>query len=235
MTAPLNHEPDLSLLDNPIWHALSTTHAVFAEGGDLARRYPPAIGPLSGTRDQSPASYRSLAQLLSPGETAALFLEAVPSFAPGWTVVRELPLVQMIWAGSVQSQEEAGIEGLSIANVTEMLALTELTQPGPFGLRTPELGTYLGIRDKGRLAAMAGERLRVPGFTEISAVCTHPEYRGRGYAGSLISTLIRKITGRGEVPFLHAAKENTGAIQVYEKLGFKIRHFRTVVVLRKDG
>ena len=123
---------------------------------------------------------------------------------------------------------------LNISHVDEMLALVELTKPGPFFRRTPELGTYLGIREAGQLVAMAGERLRPLGHTEISAVCTHPEYRGRGYASSLVSALVQKIIGRGETPFLHVRTENAEAIRVYEKLGFKTRRVITIAVVKKN-
>jgi predicted GNAT family acetyltransferase len=150
-------------------------------------------------------------------------------------VVRDVPLAQMVWSGSVDAQDENGVEQLSIADVDEMLALTELTKPGPFGKRTPELGTYLGIRDGGRLVAMAGERLRLPGFTEVSAVCTHPEYQGRGFARMLISAVVRQITERGETPFLHVAQVNTRAIRVYEELGFKTRILQTAFALQREA
>jgi len=126
------------------------------------------------------------------------------------------------------------LEDLDISQVDEMLALVEVTKPGPFFRRTPELGSYLGIREKGQLVAMAGERLRPLGHTEISAVCTHPEYRGRGYASSLVSTLIQKITKRGEIPFLHVRTENVGAIRVYEKLGFKTRRMINIIIVKRD-
>ena len=115
-----------------------------------------------------------------------------------------------------------------------MLALVELTKPGPFSKRTPELGSYLGIHEDGKLVAMAGERLKPYGYTEISAVCTHPDYRGRGYASSLVTVLIERIAGRNEIPFLHVRKENVDAIRVYEKLGFKTRRKINIVVVKNE-
>jgi predicted GNAT family acetyltransferase len=112
---------------------------------------------------------------------------------------------------------------LTQADVPEMLALTELTKPGPFGSRTHEMGDYFGICRTGVLAAMAGERLRMPGYTEISAVCTRPEHLGKGYASALIEMLAKRICIRGEVPFLHVRSTNVRAIQVYERLGFRKR------------
>lgn len=140
----------------------------------------------------------------------------------------------MVWNGSAPPPAKHAIEDLNLTDVAEMLGLVELTQPGPFLRRTPELGTYLGIRERGQLVAMAGERIRPLGYTEISAVCTHPEYRGRGYASSLVSALIQKITKRDEIPFLHVRTENVGAISVYEKLGFKTRRVINVVIVKGD-
>jgi predicted GNAT family acetyltransferase len=112
---------------------------------------------------------------------------------------------------------------LTQADAPEMLALTELTKPGPFGARTHEMGEYFGIRRAATLVAMAGERLRLPGYTEISAVCTHPGHLGRGYASALMEMLVERICSRGELPFLHVRSENVRAIQVYEHLGFRKR------------
>ncbi len=223
-----------SLLDNPVWIALSTTHAPFAEGDDLAKRYPVDVAPFAATRDQSVESYYSLARLLGPEVTAAMPLATMPVLPTDWVVVRKIDSAQMVWNTHTPPSIEHSFEELNISHIDEMLALVELTKPGPFLKRTPELGSYLGIRKAGQLVAMAGERLKPYGYTEISAVCTHPDHRGRGYASSLVSVLIHRITGRNEIPFLHVHKENVDAIRVYEKLGFKTR--RTInIVLVKPG
>jgi predicted GNAT family acetyltransferase len=140
----------------------------------------------------------------------------------------------MVWNGSAPPPVKHSVEDLEISRVDEMLALVELTKPGPFFRRTPELGSYLGIYEAGQLLAMAGERLRPLGYTEISAVCTHPEYRDRGYASSLVSALIQKITKRDETPFLHVRTENVGAIRVYEKLGFKTRRVVNIALVKRE-
>jgi len=224
----------LSVLDNPVWSALSTTHASFAEGGELAKRYPSDVAPFAATRDQSPESYRSLARLLGPGGTAALPLSIMPDVPVGWTIVRRIDSAQMVWNSSVPPPVKHSLEDLDISQVDEMLALVELTKPGPFFRRTPELGSYLGIHDSGQLVAMAGERLRPFGHTEISAVCTHPKYRDHGYASSLVSALIQKIMKRNEIPFLHVRTENDGAIRVYEKLGFKTRRVINIAIVKRE-
>ncbi len=224
----------LSLLDNPVWNALSTSHASFAEGDELAKRYPADVAPIAATRDQSAESYDSLARLLDSTQPTALAFVSTPVFPIGWTVVRALPNIQMVWRSQVPPPVEHSVEDLNISHIDEMLALTELNQLGRFRRRAPELGTYLGIHEASKLVAMAGEGFRFPGYTEISAVCTHPDYRSRGYASSLVSTLIQKITKRGETPFLHVGKQNAGAIRLYEKLGFKTRHSITFVIVKRD-
>lgn len=222
------------MLDNPVWFALSTTHTSFAEGDDLAKRYPVDIAPFAATRNQSAESYHSLARLLGPEGTAAIPLATMPVLPAGWTVVRKIESAQMLWNTQTSPPAEHSFEELNPSHVDEMLALVELTKPGPFAKRTPELGAYLGIREAGQLVAMAGERLKPYGYTEISAVCTHPDYRGRGYASSLVSILIQRITRRNEIPFLHVRTENVDAIRVYEKLGFKTRRFINIAVVKNE-
>jgi predicted GNAT family acetyltransferase len=223
-----------SLLDNPAWNALSTTHASFAKGDNLAKRYPVDVAPFAATHDQSPESYHSLGRLLGPEGTAAIPLATMPVLPARWSVVRKIDSAQMVWNTRTLPRIEQGYEELNISHVDEMLTLVELTQPGPFAKRTPELGSYLGIREAGQLVAMAGERLKPYGYTEISAVCTHPDYRGRGYATSLVSILIQRITKRNEIPFLHVRTENVGAIRVYEKLGFKTRRIINIVIVKNE-
>ncbi len=224
----------MSLLDNPVWNALSTSHASFAEGDELAKRYPVDVAPIAATRDQSAESYDSLAQLLGSAKPTALAFVTAPLFPAGWTIVRMLPNIQMAWKGLVLPPVNHSIEDLNISHIQEMLALTELNKLGRFRRRAPELGTYLGIHEPGQLVAMAGEGLRFPGYTEISAVCTHPDRRGRGYASSLVSALIQKITRRDETPFLHVGTDNADAIHLYEKLGFKTRSLINFVIVKKE-
>jgi predicted GNAT family acetyltransferase len=143
---------------------------------------------------------------------------------------------QMVYEASAppeRSSSDPEIIDLSAPDVPEMLELTALTKPGPFNRRTHELGTYLGIRRDGRLVAMAGERLKVPGYTEVSAVCTHPDHAGHGYARILMTEVMRRICYRGETPFLHVREDNVRAIELYKRLGFKQRVLSHLAVLRK--
>jgi ribosomal protein S18 acetylase RimI-like enzyme len=226
-------------LDNPIWQALSTSQAYLAKTGKMARRFPNEVTSLGGFPEPVQDAYDSLASILDDVNATGLFFDSPQQPPAGWTIIAGAPLLQMIHeAGKMTafsaSQSIAGrIVELAAADAPEMLALAQLTKPGPFGLRTRELGIYLGIRNEGRLAAMAGERLRVPGSTEISAVCTHPDHLGRGYAAALMTTLMERIHGRGEVPFLHVREDNARAIALYERLGFKKRVLLHFAVVRK--
>jgi predicted GNAT family acetyltransferase len=149
------------------------------------------------------------------------------------------PLLQMVCEdGSRDVSSQSGfankITRLGAHNSPEMVELATLTKPGPFGIRTHELGSFVGIRCEGKLVAMAGERLKVPGYTEVSAVCTHPEHIGKGYAGTLMTEIMRGIWDRGEIPFLHVRSDNTRAIALYERLGFRTRTRPHLAVLRKS-
>jgi len=213
---------DLLLLDNPIWHALSTEQSALAQGNRLAKRFPVDVAPFGSLIDQSAAAYDALEEIL-PGAVTALALDTAPVLPRNWEMVQSGEMYQMICEAPAYADDQPIFRELTKADVPEMLALTKLTEPGPFLPRTIELGAYLGIHDSGSLVAMAGERLHLTGFTEISAVCTHPQYRGRGYGNALLSALITRIMRRGETPFLHVRTENVTAVGLYEKLGFKVR------------
>ncbi|HTJ29417.1 MAG TPA: GNAT family N-acetyltransferase [Acidobacteriaceae bacterium] len=220
-------------LDNPIWNALSTRQQPFSIGGDLARRFHTAIGPLAGLREQSPEAYAELAQTLQPGQPAFLFLESPPRLPSDWQMIRETELIQMLCPSDAIPPHSAPpqLAALTTEDIPDMLNLVEVTQPGPFGPRTIELGGYLGHKIGDHLAAMAGYRLAPPGYREISAVCTHPDFRGRGLAHHLVATLARHIRAQNEIPFLTARADNTSAIRVYEAAGFILRrslHFALV-------
>ena len=224
-------------LDNVIWRALTTRQAHLGEQVDSAYKFNKEVSLLGGLAEPSRGAYQSMALLLGTGERVGLFLEEVPGAVAGMSVVSTVPLLQMVCengdAQRVASDSKVEIAALTDADVPEMIALTELTKPGPFARRTRAMGDYFGIRSDGKLIAMAGERLRVPGYTEISAVCTHPDFLGRGFAGALISLLMGRIRGRGERPFLHVRPENARAITLYERLGFEKRLLNQYVILQK--
>jgi predicted GNAT family acetyltransferase len=224
-------------LDNVIWEALTTRQAEFAEALGEARRFAPEVSPLAGFREPSAAGYEALAQLLPADGTVGLFLEKPYLDRAGWNLLAAAPLLQMVCGdGTADGRFPSQLElvELGATDLPEMMELTALTKPGPFNGRTRELGTYLGIRREGKLVAMAGERLKVPGQTEVSAVCTHPEHTGHGYARVLLTEVMRRIRERGETPFLHVREDNVRAIELYERLGFRKRVRVHLAVLRKD-
>lgn len=223
------------MLDRPVWAALSTRHLSLSVGGALARRYAADINRFASARDDTAAALTALAELVQPGE--CIFLLQVPDIVvpDGLVTVKAAKGVQMIAtrsAGAVTADED--IVELGDGDAPEMLALAELTQPGPFLARTHKMGMFRGIRIGGRLAAMAGERFRFPGYTEVSGVCTHPDFRGLGLARRLSAAVAAHIESRGERPFLHAWKTNRPAISLYESLGFAIRAEVDVKVLARD-
>jgi predicted GNAT family acetyltransferase len=208
-------------------------------GSTLARRYAPDVNLFASACDDSSPALAALSELVRPGER--VFLLQVPDIIvpSGLAALKEAKGVQMIATRSVHSADadrDADIVELTDGDAPEMLALARLTEPGPFLTRTHAMGTFRGIRIDGRLAAMAGERFRFPGHTELSGVCTHPDFRGRGLARRLSAMVAAGIESRGERPFLHAWKTNRDAISLYESLGFAIRAEVDVKVLaRKDS
>jgi predicted GNAT family acetyltransferase len=218
-------------LDRPIWHALSTRLSHLAVGKARALRFAPDIGPLAATPDDSLEALQDLADLIAEHGTIVL-LQVGESPPPPRTTVDATALgVQMVARNVVPIEPAAPVERLTDADAPEMLALATLTKPGPFKSRTHQLGGFWGIKANGRLVAMAGERMKLAGFTEVSGVCTHPDVRGRGYAGLLSRTVATQIMKRCETPMLHAYASNTAAVSLYESLGFTLRCHVTVTVL----
>jgi predicted GNAT family acetyltransferase len=203
-------------------------------GGALARRYAADVNLFASACDDTPAALAALADLVRPGER--VFVLQVPEIVvpAGLISVKAAKGVQMIATRRFRAGgADEDIVELTDADAAEMLALATLTEPGPFLTRTHTMGTFRGIRIDGRLAAMAGERLRFPGHTEVSGVCTHPDFRGRGLARRLSTTVAAGIESRGELPFLHAWTANRAAIALYESLGFEIRAEVDVKVLER--
>ncbi|MDE2583642.1 MAG: GNAT family N-acetyltransferase [Rhodospirillales bacterium] len=220
-------------LDRAIWESLGSHHARFAEATPLARRYRPEFGPLAAVAAPTVAAFAMLCGLIPPGGAVALFRpEPLPSIPAGYALAHTDLLLQMTGDELDPAPDAvAGAVVLGPADAPEMAGLAVLTEPGPFAPRTGELGRYLGIRAGGRLVALAGERLRLDGFTEISAVCTHPDHRGRGHAAGLVVSLGRSILARGDVPFLHVREGNHAAIGLYRRLGFSVRRRLHLAVL----
>ncbi len=225
--------PSTHPLDRPIWSALTTRQKDLAEGGARARRFPVAIGPFADLVDMSPQSFAELAAIMSGSEISVLFTPDAVAVPDQFKVLLAETGEQMI--GTPAESTIAGVEIVTLgpADVPDMMALVELTKPGPFGVRTHELGTFLGIKVDGQLVAMTGERMKPGNYTEMTAVCVHPSHRGRGYAQALLGAVARQIVARGEIPFLHVFSNNDSAIALYRRQGMEIRRRLHVTVLQK--
>jgi ribosomal protein S18 acetylase RimI-like enzyme len=218
-------------LDNPARAALLGPQSWLAERYGQILRYPAEVCPFTGIPARpDEAAWADLAAAVGPGGIAVTAAQAVDPPA-GWQLVRTIDAVQMVAEG-VRARPDAEALMLTSADVPEMLELVARTEPGPFLPRTIELGNYLGIRRNDELIAMAGERLHPPGWTEISAVCTDVRFRGQGLGTRLVHAVAALISDRGEIPFLHAAASNTGAIRLYEALGFRISRRAPFMILR---
>jgi predicted GNAT family acetyltransferase len=221
-------------LDRPIWHALAERQRGFALGTERARRFDPAVSPFGATRDDTPASLGELATLVhAHGPLGLLQVGDIP-VPPGTKPQVTMLGVQMVARRIEPLEPTPDVVQLTDADAPAMLALATATQPGPFFARTHKLGTFWGVKVDGRLVAMAGERMKPPGYTEVSAVCTDPAYRGKGYAGILSRIVATQIVKRGETPMLHAYAANAPAIRLYEQLGFELRTHVNVMVLASD-
>jgi predicted GNAT family acetyltransferase len=221
-------------LDRPVWASLSTHHLPLSEGTSLARRFDRQVNVFASACDDGNAALQDLADLVRPGER--VFVLQVPQIVvpPGLMAVKEAKGVQMVASrSSMGDVDVSGITSLGDEDAADMLALAQLTEPGPFLSRTHRMGDFIGIREGGRLLGMAGERMRFPGYTEVSGVCTHPDARGRGLARKLSVAVKANIEARGDQAFLHAWTSNRAAILLYESLGFVTRTEVHVAVLER--
>jgi ribosomal protein S18 acetylase RimI-like enzyme len=220
----------INMLDNPVWHALTGPHRSHAIGCGAARHYPRDIAPFSAIAEPSAAAYSDLVVDLPANTEARLFRPGPEPLPEGWEELDCFPMQQMVAARLPDAvSPSASVSLLSAADTPAMLALVAEAKPGPFGPRTPLLGRYVGVRQGDRLVAMAGERMRLPGYVELSAICVHYEARGQGHAASLTQALMRLAFEGDEVPFLHVRPDNVAAIALYKRLGFVSR--RELVVL----
>jgi ribosomal protein S18 acetylase RimI-like enzyme len=227
---------DDSLLDNPVWHALTGPLSRFAarhSTTDLVH-FDPEVSVFSAVDRIDDAMWQRIGDLVGVDGSCGLFRDVVESPPDGWEELFRGPCWQMV-AGPIP--EPLGLEAVPLGpeDHSEMLALAERTEPGPFQLRTPDLGRFVGVRRDGRLVAMAGERFRVPGYVEISAVCTHPDARGEGLAAELTLNAAHAIRAGGDEAFLHVLESNENAVRLYQKLGFVIRRKVDVVFIQWHG
>ena len=233
----------MSELDNPVWWAITGSQHELATATSLAGRFHPDVSPFGAfSEEPTPDHWDDLARLVGPGGTVAL-TGAIGRPPAGWRVHLSIPGVQMV--GDQVSSDQATpptVESrpdrplpLGDEDVPDMLALVAEARPGPFLPRTVAFGGYLGVRRRGRLVAMAGERLRPPGFAEISAVATATDHRHQGLGELLVRAVMASVLARGEMPFLHASSENTVALRLYERLGFTLRREVSFLVLGAPG
>jgi len=225
-------------LDRPIWTALTTKQRHLGLGDTLARRFHPDVAPFAAIAADTPDAWRALHALLQPNEQVAILSSDAPASIDidSLQAKRVGTIHQMIATQPfTHSTDDSDVMHLGSADVDDMLALVQRTRPGPFGKRTHEMGRYIGIREHGKLIAMAGERMCIDGYVEISAVCVDERCRGRGLSGRLMNILRREIGLRGATPFLHVFSHNESAIGVYERLGFELRHaFALTQVMHAD-
>jgi ribosomal protein S18 acetylase RimI-like enzyme len=220
-------------LDRPIWHALRTRQSAFSAGGPLALRYQAEVSPFAAAVDDSADALAALAAVIPPAGSVLLLQAGGAPLPPGTVAEMVDEGVQMVARRLETPDVPPEVLDLGDADAVDMVELATLTRPGPFLSRTHRLGSFVGIRVDGRLVAMAGERMKLPGFTEVSGVCTHPDFRGRGHAGLLSRIVAARIAARGETPFLHAFASNHAAIHLYEQLGFVLRRRMSVALLRR--
>jgi ribosomal protein S18 acetylase RimI-like enzyme len=219
-----NRLPGTPVLDNPVWYALTSTHQQYAWGNAHIKRYPAAVLPFLGCSHPAQDTLAAINGWMVPGEK--LFVIGVlPALSPEWSVTAELDCVQMIATETVvlPAQEDTMVELLEEKDREALAQLVNTVQPGFFREETPLLGRYYGIKKDNRLVAVAGERLQLTGYTEVSAVCTLPGYTGRGYAQQLVAHVCNTNLQEGKQLFLHVLASNTRAIQLYEWLGFRRR------------
>lgn len=220
-------------LDRPVWQALTTRQKHLATAGGAAARIDPAYGPFAAARDASPEAQTALAATLrGPDDRIGVVEREAWPVPPGTRILGGGDLMQMVFEGSApETPDDPRIELLQEADAAEMAALAYATEPGPWGSATHRYGEYYGIRIDGRLAAMAGERMKLPGLAELSGVSTWPEFRGQGLATALVRRVVRGFLERGDAPFLHCYEANVGAIGLYETLGFRTRAVMTLTIL----
>lgn len=225
-----------SLLDNPIWQALNTAHAAFNEGDQRLKYFYPEVSPFVAMNDWQEEDQLYLDKHLPADRGFFYIIRDKIQLPDSCKKVFTIPLWQMVMQQHMPfTVKDATIQALDHTHIPAMIGLTALTRPGPFSQRTIEFGNYIGIFEQDQLVAMAGERLKVPGFTEVSAICTHPDATGKGYGAALLSAACSRILEKGEIPFLHVRNDNLRAINMYEKAGFAIRCEMDFAIFKKTA
>ncbi|MGF1925657.1 MAG: GNAT family N-acetyltransferase [Bacteroidia bacterium] len=223
-----------NILDNPIYYALNSGNRAFASGTEEIAYFQEDVAPFAGLVDYTQASFDLLYESSAPESTFVIFTPIALKIPNRWDLIGQIDMFQMLYEPSMQSpMVDYKFNNLNRVHVDEMVELIKLTQPGPFRTNTIALGNYTGIFKDEKLVSMAGQRLNPIPYVEISAVCTHPNHLGKGYAHSLLREQVRRILEKSQVPFLHVRNDNSAAVKLYQKLGFKIRTGMIASVLKK--
>jgi len=225
---------DDSALDNPFWSSLRSRHRDIALVAGEVARFPAEYAPFLGVAHSGVEVADALAMLVAPGDSVYV-LGVAPRVPPGWRLDAHADLAQMVCTSPIDMIDGPAIIELTDAHRADVLALTALVYPHYFRPRTMDLGRYFGIYQDGRLAAMIGERLGTDMHQEMSAICTHPDYNGRGHARRLTAMLTNDTLRRGRMPFLHVSHENLRAKRLYEQLGYRVRRDIPFSALRRVG
>jgi ribosomal protein S18 acetylase RimI-like enzyme len=222
-------------LDNPAWYALCSGNKNFSNGNDKVKFFDREVSPFIAAKENSEEYFQLLFDLIPHNEAVIFISSKQMAFPSIWNIRRLIKGIQMIYEShKIEEEPNADIIPLNNSHIDQMVSLTKLTDPGPFESRTIEFGHYYGIMKQNKLVAMAGQRLHVNDFTEISAVCTHPDFTGKGYAKDLLRHQIHRMQSSSFTPYLHVRSDNHRAINVYESLGFKTRKEIFFYVLQKQ-
>lgn len=223
------------ILDNPAFNALNTGNKELAKGGENAKYFPADVSPFAGLAENTPANFKLLYDVAPVQATFGFITPTEINFPKPWNVLQRMDVLQLVCETPArQAEADEKIVPLGEEHIPAMLALTKLTNPGPFAQRTIDFGHYKGIFDGDRLIAMTGQRLNPSPYAEVSAVCTHPGYLGRGYAAQLILNHVHRIKAASGIPFLHVLSSNTRAINLYKSLGFVIRKEILIYIIKKE-
>lgn len=210
------------LLANIVWHSLTGPQARFSSGTSTARRYARGFSAIMGFADPDNPDFDAIVPFCDRDEHfyVGSWMGRVPA---GWQLHADTIGHQMVWDGEMPA-DDPGLPAvpLDASHVPQMLDLVKIRPPGPFAVRTRELGDYFGLFEGGRLVAMAGERMEAGALREVSGVCTHPDFEGRGLARRLIAKIVRRQMERGQIPFLHVMRDNVHARDVYARMGFRL-------------